>query len=72
MQVIEIRIAVAGLGDALGAMRDWLDRNKCGAVRFETATEPPAAVRVRLEFAEPGWAEAFGRQFGSTPMSAAA
>ena len=72
MTVIEIMVSVATFGDVLGAMRDWLDRNKCGPVKFETATEAPGSVRVRLEFEQPGFAEAFHERFGDTQLPQAA
>lgn len=70
--VVEIRVSVAAFGEALGAMRSWLDGNKCGPVKFETASEPPAAILVRLEFEESGPAAAFERQFGDIRLSQAA
>jgi hypothetical protein len=72
MNIVEIMVSVATFGDALGAMRDWLDRNKCGPVKFETATEEPGAVRVRLEFDQPGFAESFRQRFGETQLPQAA
>lgn len=72
MNVIEIMVSVATFGDVLGAMRDWLDRNKCGPVKFETATEAPGSVRIRLEFDQPGFAEAFQQRFGDAPLQQAA
>jgi hypothetical protein len=72
MTVSEIMVSVATFGDVLGAMRDWLDRNKCGPVKFETATEAPGCVRVRLEFDEPGFAGAFQERFGETRLPQAA
>lgn len=72
MNVIEIMVSVATFGDVLGAMRDWLDRNKCGPVKFETATEAPGSVRIRLEFDQPGFAEAFQQRFGDAPLPQAA
>jgi hypothetical protein len=72
MTVVEIMVSVATFGDVLGAMRDWLDRKKCGPVKFETATEVPGSVRMRLEFDQPGFAEAFQERFGDTPLPQAA
>ncbi|HEX3536494.1 MAG TPA: hypothetical protein VHU15_06980 [Stellaceae bacterium] len=72
MHVIEIMVSVATFGDVLGAMRDWLDRNKCGPVKFETATEAPGSVRVRLEFDQSGFAEAFQQRFGDAQLPQAA
>ena len=72
MRIVEVTVAVAGLGDTLGEMRDWLDRNKCGPVKFETATNAPGAVLVRLEFSEREPAEAFEQHFGSIGLAHAA
>ena len=72
MNIVEIMVSVATFGDVLGAMRDWLDRNKCGPVKFETATEGPGSVRVRLEFDQPRFAEAFQQRFAETQLPQAA
>ena len=72
MQTVEIMVSVTAFGEALGAMRSWLDQNKSGPVKFETATEAPGAIRVRLEFEQPGLAEAFTEQFGETQLPRAA
>ena len=72
MNIVEIMVSVATFGDALGAMRDWLDRNKCGPVKFETATDGPGLVRVRLEFDQAASAAAFQQRFGETQLPQAA
>lgn len=72
MKIAEIRIGAEGFGEVLGAMRAWLDQNKAGAVKFETETEAPGTIRVRLEFGEAGLAEAFEQQFGEPSLARAA
>jgi len=71
MNIVEIMVSVAEFGEALGAMRSWLDKNKSGPVKFETASEP-TGIRVRLEFDQRGLAEGFLQRFGETPQPQAA
>jgi hypothetical protein len=65
MRVVEIRVAVAGFGHILGAMRDWLDRNGGDPVKFETARESDDVIRIRVEFGRAELAEGFQREFGA-------
>ena len=42
-------ISAAELGDTFGAMRIWLDENRCDAGKFETTTTSPGLIRIRME-----------------------
>lgn len=72
MHIVETLVSVAEFGEALGAMRSWLDQNKSGPVKFETASEPSGGIRIRLEFEQPGFAEAFMQRFGEAQLPRAA
>src|SRR4051812_12942100 len=56
MPAVEIRIARAKFADTLGAMRDWLDHNASGPVKFETASEAGGTILICVDFppAPPG------------------
>src|SRR5205085_900600 len=62
---IELRIPRPGFANALGAMRDWLDRHGAGSVKFETATEDDGRILIRVEFAQPELAGSFAAEFGA-------
>ena len=75
MRVVEIRLPLASFATALGEMRSWLDHHHCDTVKFESATEAPATVRIRVEFPfEDALAAAFRQRFdaGTTEDTAAA
>src|SRR5688572_6691405 len=38
VMLVHVTVGRAAFANALGAMREWLDRNGCPEVRFETAT----------------------------------
>ena len=71
MRVIEVRVGRNAFADALGAMRSWLDRNRADPTRFETMTERPGIIVIRVEFKSDAMAEAFEQQFGSNESRAA-
>ena len=50
MRVVEIRLPLTSFATALGEMRSWLDHHRCDTVNFESATELPGIVRIRVEF----------------------
>jgi hypothetical protein len=66
MQVIEVRVAAGKFGEILGKMRGWLDHNESGPVRFETKTEAPGLIYIRVGFDHNDRAEAFRQEF--TPI----
>jgi hypothetical protein len=72
MKIAEIDVAVSAFGEALGAMRAWLDEKKTGPVKFETESGVPGTIRVRLEFGEADLAAAFEQQFGDPRLARAA
>ena len=50
MRVVEIRVPLTSFGTALGEMRSWLDHHRCDRVNFQSDTEVPEMVRIRVEF----------------------
>jgi hypothetical protein len=66
MPAVELHLDRAGFANALGAMRDWLDHNGVGQVKFETSSEPAGTILIRVEFggadAAQGFASAFSGQ----------
>ena len=73
MRVVEIRLPLASFATALGEMRDWLDHNRCDAVKFESTTEARATVRIRVEFPfEDALAAAFRQRFDADTTEDAA
>jgi hypothetical protein len=63
MRVVQLRIDRAAFADALGEMRNWLDRNNRPLVRFETATADDKIV-IKVQFDDDALAEAFRQEFG--------
>jgi hypothetical protein len=70
MPAVEIRIARAKFADTLGAMRDWLDHNASGPVKFETASEAGGTILIRVEFARTELAQEFAAEFPGSSASA--
>jgi hypothetical protein len=74
MQTITIRLPAAEFSDAMGVMREWLDRNRCEPSKFKSNQESEAVV-VSIDFPDDRQAEAFARRFdgaGQQPPPAAA
>lgn len=64
MPAVELHLDRAAFANALGAMRDWLDHNGAGPVKFETTSEPSGTILVRVEFGDGERAQAFASAFG--------
>jgi hypothetical protein len=67
--IVEIPTNAAELADMMSAMRDWLDRNHCTPVHFETKSH---IVLIRVEFNEAADAEAFRLAFKANQLADAA
>jgi hypothetical protein len=65
MPAIETRITRARFADTLGAMRDWLDHNASGPVKFETASGGDGVIVIRVEFGREDQAQEFAASFPS-------
>jgi hypothetical protein len=65
MPAVETRITRASFADTLGAMRDWLDRNASGPVKFETASGDDGVIVIRVEFGREDQAQEFAAKFPS-------
>jgi hypothetical protein len=61
MRVVEMRIGRSGFGEALGEMREWIDRVGAGPVKFESESDPNGFVVIRLEFSRDDLGFAFRR-----------
>ena len=62
MREVELRTSRAAFADALGRMRDWLDRNGRPVVRFETETVDGDII-VKVQFEDDALAERFAQEF---------
>ena len=69
MPTVETRIARASFAEALGAMRDWLDNNATGSIKFETASAEDGTILIRVEFTNPDQAQSFAAEFPSEGSS---
>ena len=63
MQVIQGRVARAEFAKTLGKMREWLDRNDCRLLGFETAADGIETIAVKAVFDGNDLAEAFCQAF---------
>jgi hypothetical protein len=74
MRVVELYASAAELGDTFGAMRIWLDENRCDAGKFETTTTSPGLIRIRMELLVDSdhQAAAFQQRFDAPRKDAAA
>ena len=63
MSAVELHLERAAFANTLGAMRDWLDHNGAGAVKFETASETGGTILVRVEFGNAELATDFANAF---------
>lgn len=70
MRVIEMRVGRSALGETLGAMREWIDRKKAGAVKCETETDPSGLVLIRLEFGRAELGFSFQREWQVAAINA--
>lgn len=67
--IVEIPVSVASFAGELANMRDWPDANHCTPVRFETKSQEPGVVLIRVEFNEADDAEAFWLAFNANELS---
>ena len=65
MPAVETRITRASFADTLGTMRDWLDHNASGPVKFETESQENGVILIRVEFAGDEVAQDFAARFPS-------
>lgn len=72
MPAVEVHVARTGFANVLGAMRDWLDHNGAGPVKFETATQDSGTILVRVEFGQDEPAREFATAFAGQITPAAA
>jgi hypothetical protein len=64
---IEITVKRAELADTLGAMRIWLDREKCTISNFRHKNDDAAgSVILKADFIDQACAERFQQRFGGT------
>ena len=64
MREVEVRLQQRKLADALGEVRQWLDRHDCVPVSFDIVREKRGALLANVVFKEDHIAEAFLRDFG--------
>ncbi|HEX3535709.1 MAG TPA: hypothetical protein VHU15_03005 [Stellaceae bacterium] len=70
MPAVETRITRRSFADTLGAMRDWLDHNASGPVKFETASTDDGVIVIRVEFDRDDQAQQFAAKFPSEAAAA--
>jgi hypothetical protein len=66
MRSLEIRIDQGSFADTLGAMREWLDREKCYLSHFRHKSDDGGMVIISVGFlnGDDPRVDAFHRQFG--------
>ena len=64
MREVEVRLKRQKLADALGDMRQWLDRHDCIPISFDVVRGKGGALLANVVFKEDHMAEAFLRDFG--------
>ena len=64
MHEVEVRLKRQKLADALGEMRQWLDRHDCIPTSFDIVRGKRGALLANVVFKEDHMAEAFRRDFG--------
>ena len=64
MREVEVRLKRQKLADALGDMRQWLDRHDCIPISFDIVRGNRGALLANVVFKEDHMAEAFLRDFG--------
>jgi hypothetical protein len=62
MRVVHVRVPRPDFADALGKMREWLDRQNRPLVRFDTKADGETII-VKVEFDGDDLAEAFRQAF---------
>ena len=72
MPAVELHLDRTAFANALGAMRDWLDHNGVGPVKFETSSDPAGTILIRVEFGDPDTAQGFASAFDADPRRATA
>jgi hypothetical protein len=67
MKSVEIRVKQADLAETLGAMREWLDREKCNLLHFSHTSDRTGIVVIDAGFSDGDHvcAEAFRQHFGA-------
>jgi hypothetical protein len=63
MREVEVRLKRQKLADALGEMRQWLDRQDCIPISFDIVRGKRRALLANVVFKEDHMAEAFLRDF---------
>jgi hypothetical protein len=66
MREVELILKMRTLGDALAAMREWLDHNDCVPVDFDIRRRGRVLV-AHVTFKDDHFAEVFERDFKLTP-----
>ena len=64
MREVEVRLKRQKLADAMGEMREWLDRHDCIPVSFDITRRKRGTLVANVVFKEDHIAEAFLRDFG--------
>ena len=64
MRDVEVRLKRQKLADAMGKMREWLDRHDCIPVSFDISRGKRGTLLANVVFKEVHIAEAFLRDFG--------
>jgi hypothetical protein len=64
MREVEVRLKRQKFADALGEMREWLDRHECIPVSFDIVRGKRRVLLANVIFQEDHFAEAFLRDFG--------
>ena len=64
MRAVEVRLKRQKLADALGDMRQWLDRYNCAPMSFELVRGKRGALSANVVFNEDHIADTFQRDFG--------
>ena len=65
MQVVQVGVPRPDFADTLGKMREWLDRNDCSLVRFETKGDGET-ISIKVRFDRDDLAEAFRQAFAGS------
>lgn len=63
--IVEIPISTGSLAGFLANMRNWLDHNACTPVLFQTESQEPGTILIRIGFAAINDAERFRKAFGA-------
>ena len=63
MRIVEVRSGRVDFPRTLGAIREWLDRNKRPLVRFETEMGEVGTITIKAQFDSDDLAELFRQSF---------